>query len=216
VSLSPTHLLPWPMPLHTATATAEKATTHATSPATQARLKPETFFADGSRIRLIEPMTPEREATLAWCKVAGLDGAWWDLGRCGGPGRRRPQSCSSTRPVGRAASPQERLGACGVRVTRPGYLLPLTASCLLPLRLVWRRRCATTEGPALRAAREPTRRGDRVCVPLGTRQWGRVSERWLLCAGEYQAQGICSRRRLRRALRFKPPSSGSKVPACKC
>ena len=32
VSLSPTHLLPWPplpMPLHTATATAEKATTHA-------------------------------------------------------------------------------------------------------------------------------------------------------------------------------------------
>ena len=102
VSLSPTHLLPWPMPLHTATATAEKATTHATSPATQARLKPETFFADGSRIRLIEPMTPEREATLAWCKVAGLDGAWWDLGRCGGPGRRRPQSCSSTRPVGRS------------------------------------------------------------------------------------------------------------------
>ena len=102
--------------LHTATATAEKATTHATSPATQARLKPETFFADGSRIRLIEPMTPEREATLAWCKVAGLGGAWWDLGRCGGPGRRRPQSCSSTRPVGRAASPQEPLGpvACGL------------------------------------------------------------------------------------------------------
>ena len=71
---------------------------------------------------------------------------------------------------------------------------------------------------ALRAAREPTRRGDRACVPLGTCQWSRVSERWLLCAGEYQAQGLCSRRRLRRALRFKPSSSSVwlNVPACKC
>ena len=102
VSLSPTRLLPWlplPMPLHTATAMAEKATTHAHT--TQARLKPDTFFADGSRIRLIEPMTPEREATLAWCKVAGLGGAWRDLGRCGGFGRRRLQSCSSSRQIGR-------------------------------------------------------------------------------------------------------------------
>ena len=31
---------------------------------TQAALKPETFSADGSRIRLIEPMTPERETRL--------------------------------------------------------------------------------------------------------------------------------------------------------
>lgn len=31
---------------------------------TQAMLKPETFSADGSRIRLIEPMTPERETRL--------------------------------------------------------------------------------------------------------------------------------------------------------
>tara|TARA_B100000795_G_C22717194_1_gene405928 strand:- start:181 stop:411 length:231 start_codon:yes stop_codon:yes gene_type:complete len=55
---------------------------HALSSSKQARLKPDTFFADGSRIRLIEPMTPEREATLAWCKVAGLGGVRWDLGRC--------------------------------------------------------------------------------------------------------------------------------------
>jgi hypothetical protein len=144
--------------------------------------------------------------------LTGLGGTWGAAEDLADAGRRAAPQLDQLA----AASPQERLGACGVRVTRPGYLLPLTASCLLPLRLVWRRRCATTEGPALRAAREPTRRGDRVCVPLGTRQWGRVSERWLLCAGEYQAQGICSRRRLRRALRFKPPSSGSKVPACKC
>ena len=55
---------------------------HALFSSKQARLKPDTFFADGSRIRLIEPMTPEREATLAWCKVAGLGGVRWDLGRC--------------------------------------------------------------------------------------------------------------------------------------
>ena len=141
-----------------------------------------------------------------WRGLAGFGGAWRDLGRCGEPGRRRLQSCSSTRPIGRG----EPSGApWGLR--RAGdpasCLLPLTASCLLPLRLFWRRRCATTEGSALRAARGPTRWGDRVCVPLGACQWGRVSERWLLCAGEYQAQGICSRRRLRRALRLKPPSS---------
>ena len=29
-----------------------------------ARLQPETFFADGARIRLVEPMTPQREADL--------------------------------------------------------------------------------------------------------------------------------------------------------
>ena len=52
-------------------------------PLRQARLKPDTFFADGSRIRLIEPMTPEREATLAWCKVAGLGGAWRGLAGLG-------------------------------------------------------------------------------------------------------------------------------------
>eukprot|EP00964_Phaeocystis_antarctica_P148150 scaffold114900_cov72-Phaeocystis_antarctica.AAC.3 len=50
---------------------------HALPSSKQARLKPDTFFADGSRIRLIEPMTPEREATLAWCKVAGLGGTNW-------------------------------------------------------------------------------------------------------------------------------------------
>ena len=60
--------------------------------------------------------------------------------------------------------------------------------------------------PARRTGANPSGR-PRLCAPRYTCQWGRVSERWLLCAGEYQAQGICSRRRLRRALRLKPPSS---------
>ena len=166
-------------------------------------------------------MTPEREATLAWCKVAGRGGAWRGLVGLGTLRRTwETPGCRAAPQLDQlvAASPEERLGACGVRVTQPAVLLPLTASCLLPLRLVWKRRCATTEGSALRAAREPTRRGDRACVPLGTCQWSQISERWLLCAGEYQAQGLCSRRRLRRALRFKPSSSSVwlNVPACKC
>ena len=94
-------------------------------PLRQARLKPDTFFADGSRIRLIEPMTPEREATLAWCKVAGLGGAWRGLAGLGGTWGAAENlgdaGCRAAPQLDQlvAASPQERLGACGVRVTQP-------------------------------------------------------------------------------------------------
>ena len=109
MSLSPTRLLPRPLPtpLHTATASPPPKGNHAPlSPATQARLNPDTFFADGSRIRLIEPMTPEREAALAWCNVAGAWRGLVGLGALRGTsGRRWLQSCSQCASVSQASAP---------------------------------------------------------------------------------------------------------------
>ena len=76
--------------------------------------------------------------------LAGLGGTWGAAGDLGGDGCRAALNVP--------------------RFPRQPFI-PLTASCLLPLRLVSRRRCAATVGSALRAAREPTLRATASVCP---------------------------------------------------